>query len=357
MTDTMDSLTFPHPTLTKIVDEPTPSGIALMRKELYANATAIASSSGGTLGHLAIMMTPAAYLAIPTAVPFHVPAHPGPLPVHAAGATGPQITETNRQHDYATAMFSKYTKVAAALKAQIIAAVGKTYIRAIEDPVLGYSLVSALDLLTHLSTVYGEIKPVDLDKNLETLRAAWPPDNNIEALWERIDTCQQFAQTGNEAIADSTAIRIILTVLEQTGVFGYALDTWRAKPDADKTMVNFRSHFRSENTERIRKATATTSGFHSAHVAAAATTASTASPPPPAHSRAHSTDAVIVDGTERRLYYCWTHGLGPSPAHTSETCTNRGDGHVATATYGNSHGGSTKLTMPRRSNQRRQLGA
>lgn len=341
---TSPNLTFPHATLTAITGEPTAASLALLRKELYANAAAIPSTNGGPHGHLAIIMAPAAYSAIPNVIPLPVPPAPGPLPVHPAGATGPQITEANRQHDFAAQQFSTYSQVAAALKSQVLQAVNPTYVRALEHTDFGYSFVTSLQLLQHLQDTYGTVTDVDLDRNREALCAPWAPDDNIEALWQRIDTCQRLATTGNEPITDTTAIRLVLAVLEKTGVFTYALDTWRNKPTADHNMANFRQHFRLENVERIRKATATSTGFHSANSATGAP--ATPKPPPARPTPPNNTsETVFVDGTDSRLYYCWTHGLGFSKNHTSASCTTRADGHVATATFKNPAGGSNKVTM------------
>jgi hypothetical protein len=313
-----------------------------MRKELYANAAAIPSTNGSAHGHLAIVMPTAEYNALPGVQPFPVPKAPGKLPTHAAGATGAQITETNRQHDFAAEQFTVYSQVAAALKSQIIAAIKPTYIRAIEHEDFGYGFVTALEMLQHLQDTYGSVTDVDLDRNRDTLCAPWIPDDNIEKLWQRIDTCQRLATNGKEPITDATAIRWISKVLEDTGVFTYALDTWRNKPTADRTMVNFRLHFRAENVERIRKATATSTGYNSANVA---TNTPAATTKPPAPTNGNTTETIFVDGTDSRLYYCWTHGLGFSKNHTSATCTKRADGHVTTATFKNPSGGCSNVTM------------
>lgn len=125
---TATTLTFPHATITVITGEPTAASLSLMQKELYANAAAIPSTNGSAHGHLAIMMPTAEYDALPGVQPFPVPKAPGKLPTHATSATGAQITETNRQHDFAAEQFTVYSQVAAALKSQIIAAINPTYI-------------------------------------------------------------------------------------------------------------------------------------------------------------------------------------------------------------------------------------
>jgi hypothetical protein len=138
--------------------------------------------------------------------------------------------------------------------------------------------------------------------------------------------------------------RWISKVLEDTGVFTYALDTWRNKPTVDRTMVNFRLHFRVENVERIRKATATSTGYHSANVATN-TQAAPTKLPAYAPTNGNMTETIFVDGTDSRLYYCWTHGLGFSKNLTSATCTKRANRHVTTATFKKPAGGCSNVTM------------
>ena len=42
------------------------------------------------------------------------------------------------------------------------------------------------------------------------------------------------------------------------------------------------------------------------------------------------------------MTYCWTHGRSNNLAHTGETCRNKADGHIDTATWRNKQGGSEK---------------
>ena len=43
-----------------------------------------------------------------------------------------------------------------------------------------------------------------------------------------------------------------------------------------------------------------------------------------------------------KMSYCWTHGRSDNLAHTGETCWNKADGHIDTATWMNKQGGSEK---------------
>ena len=73
----------------------------------------------GTNGHLAVIMPDAEYLTR-AGVAFPPPAHPGAMPVHAAGATVAQITETNRQFDHQLTIHTLYTTVKEELKKMIL---------------------------------------------------------------------------------------------------------------------------------------------------------------------------------------------------------------------------------------------
>jgi hypothetical protein len=106
----------------------------LLQKELYANARAISSTrGGGNIGHLTIIMPPTEFL-LRAGVPFAVPVHPGPQPVHAVGATQFEIAETNRLFNQEIKDQLLYKTVNAQLKQQIITTVNYTYLQLLEDP-------------------------------------------------------------------------------------------------------------------------------------------------------------------------------------------------------------------------------
>ena len=86
----------------------------------------------------------------------------------------------------------------------------------------------------------------------------------------------------------------------------------------------------------MRFATATTAGYHGAHVAIQT------SGPPPFPGIAAAARAVpsgyIYNNVQ--LGYCWTHGLTKHPEHTSATCNHPSSSHQITATLDRHMGGS-----------------
>jgi hypothetical protein len=138
---------FPHPTLTALsTNKPTQATLKQLHQEINANAIAVPSNRGnGTLGHLALVLSPAQYLRL-AGVPFVPPLHPGNAPVHIAGATGPQITETNRQFSADLKEFTLYNTTEAALKKLVLQAVPSTFTQTLRDEEIGYASTTTLQL-------------------------------------------------------------------------------------------------------------------------------------------------------------------------------------------------------------------
>ena len=134
---------------------PTHLTLATLHRELNTYAAAIESNTGGGQhGHLALVMSDAAYMAIANQQ-FHAPVHPGPNPV--PGNTQHQIIENNRLHAAALQEHKVYKDTENQLKAMLIKAVPSIYIEELQDPVLGFSTVTTRQLLQHLDDHYGTV--------------------------------------------------------------------------------------------------------------------------------------------------------------------------------------------------------
>jgi hypothetical protein len=321
--------------------KPTYATVRKLYKELYANAKTIPSMlGGGRNGHLALIMTNAEYLVI-SVINYNEPVHPGAQPVHQANATAAQITEANRQYDAALLQVALHVTVVNAQRQQILCAIDDKYLMALEHPDLGY-MVSPREMLGYLKTMYGDITPLEIEKNRATLSIPWNPDDDIKDLWLRISNAQMLAHRAKEEIEDPVAIRLTIGALEASGVFDFALDNWRLKEDATKMMATFKEHFNKEDEERERKLTTKTGGYHGGHGADGNRPTST----PPLSTPPTTSHVVIPSGV--KIYYCWSHGLSKNPQHTSPTCNFKKDGHVDTATADNLQGGSNVIgTGPR----------
>ena len=348
---------FPYEVLTPIIGKPTNTTLRLLQRQLYTNARAVESPrGGGDHGHLALLLSDEAYLAR-AGTPFEVPLHPGPAPPATIGATAAQLAESIRAYNQALADVSLYSRLRAALTAQILAAVSDSFLSALEDPDFGFSDVTPRAMLAHLQLKYGTITPEELETNRAALSEAWNLDDPIEDLWKKIANIQRVAAFGDAPITDITAITLTLAMLEKTGLLASTTEKFRLRPITEWTFAIFRAEFELGNQERLRKLTAGAAGFHGAHNAlltssphpAVATTiaAAASSHPTVVTPAAASSPAAHVSVDGGKMYYCWTHGLGTRSTHTSATCLNKAEGHRDDATAFRMRGGNNTISAGR----------
>jgi hypothetical protein len=345
------TLPFPHVELTKIIGKPNAASITQLKKELYANARSVhCELGGGVNGYLGVVMPNAAYI-LRAGLPFVVPIHPGTQAAHAANATVAQITEANRVYDKSKADFTTYQQVHESLRQLVLTAVDPLYYQSLEDDEFGYANFNTPNIITHLTTTYGTVTATDLVTNRNSLANAWNPDEPFENLWKRIRTIQQLATTGGDVISDDATMELTISSLRKAGVYDHAITTWEDKEVADQTWANFQLHFTKQEKLRLKKLTAAAAGYHGANQA---TTIPPDTPAPPITAlaaAAHVNKGHNCEGEP--VFYCWSHGLVKNPAHTSKTCINRKDNHVAKATLFDQRGGAEHINCGRSGKARR----
>ena len=127
---------------------------------------------------------------------------------------------------------------------------------------------------------------------------------------------------------------MFIHTMEKTGVMEESIKDWRKRPIANRTWTLAQPFFQTENKECLRTTTAKALGYNAANAAHDAT-------------KKASQPAATLPSSNVPMYHCWTHGLGFSAEHTSATCTNQAEGHVATATVDNMQGGNSKIRRKR----------
>ena len=145
------TLYFPNDPLTPLdtSQRPNATSIGLLSQELYANAQSIESElGGGEHGHLGMLMPEDEYiLRSVDAEPYEAPTKPT-VPIYVGNATN----RAQQKDDYKDEVekYQEYRQLVSKLRQQIIQAVPKIYLAALEDPDTGLSNVTPKEMIDHL---------------------------------------------------------------------------------------------------------------------------------------------------------------------------------------------------------------
>ena len=155
MATSVVAFNFPNPVLTPpatLNEPPCYATIRKMQTELNANAASVHSNAGnGVHGYLILTMIQAEYLNVTGSdVEFEVPKNPTLAPDHSDDSTAVHFNETNRQHKEDQLIFKTFHDLDRALCKLILEATPLVFLRALNDPDLGFGNVTCLQLLYHL---------------------------------------------------------------------------------------------------------------------------------------------------------------------------------------------------------------
>jgi len=167
-----------------IVGTPTNTSLKLVTKDIYAKSHAIPSTCrGGSHGHLGLVMPVAKYL-IAGGMAFQLPAHPGPVPIHVAGANTTTGQENISLYDVIVKEITIAKTVQEEIKQQLLTVIIQLYLVKINDDTFGFFDLTIATMITHLHTNYGPIMHAKLENNCASISTIWTPDDPIETLWE-----------------------------------------------------------------------------------------------------------------------------------------------------------------------------
>jgi hypothetical protein len=117
------------------------------------------------------------------------------------------------------------------------------YLDILNDDMVGFSNITARDMLEHLFLTYGSVTSVDLEHNLEQMCKAWDPQQPVETPFKKIQDCAEFYEAGGVVVGHSQQINVVYAKIFATCNFMSACRRWNEKETADKTWDNFKVHF------------------------------------------------------------------------------------------------------------------
>jgi hypothetical protein len=154
-----------------------------------------------------------------------------------------------RQHTAELIAYYETERTDQALKQQILNAYDDMYTRGLRNTHTGYASVTALQIITHLYTLYGKITSMDLETNDAKMKAPYDSTQPIEVLFQQIEEAQEFAEAGEASYSQATLLNNAYILLFKTGQYKDACREWNRKQPANKTWAAFKADFTAANAE------------------------------------------------------------------------------------------------------------
>ena len=392
---------FPHPSLRKIVGNPTFLDLQILKKQVKANAASVPSTlGGGNNGHLGLVSDATTYARVSDTA-YIRPTLPPALEAPPQGTTGPQIAERQRLHNLQVAMFHEANHIKRTILNQIQEACDETTLNARVNDDTGMLMGTAVEILQYLFDTYGNITDQKIaEERQRVMQHKYVHDDPIANVFSAITTYANMAEGHGTPETNEQLISIGKIIMTNARIFADAVKKWNRLDPTDQTWARFKTHFTTAQVEykKVRPVdTSDSFGYSNPNNvvdqvlqaidqrAMEAATLPTANIDPtafyPPHHAANSTvetdikklletvqtlqnqiathdndrdpnkrrrgqrgrnaltDVTNHQRGSRNQKYCWTHG---ACNHTSGDCTKRAPGHCVEATFQNMMGGSTK---------------
>lgn len=232
----------------KIVGQPTLETIDQLENTLKKNATKTHSTlSDGLHGHLGLVLSPNTYALISNA-PYVQPTLPAPL-VIPAQTTAVQASNLKDIHTRATNLFFEVKQIKAQLLAQIEDSIEEEFLKGMVNPAtaqLQGEIWEILDTLKNCTQMTDE----ELEAHRDTIKqmdfnATMP----LDTVFIKIDKYVQISINARKQVTQAQAISLAMMILKKTGVFGRYIVDWNRRPPIQQTWADFKSYFRTAQTE------------------------------------------------------------------------------------------------------------
>ena len=263
--------------------------------------------------------------------------------------------------------------------------VDNLWINDLKDADTFYTKVTALQIMAHLDANSGGLHAIDMIALCTGMKAYYKQSDGIPQYIALLEDAQKKAKRANMPIADAELVMMASTAVLAVQHFPREVDDWEGLPSSARTWPAWKAAFRLAHLKRQRQILATKGseplgGAHAAipvtgkmetaldNLALAATSDKATLQQLTAANLALTTTVATLTATNKKLVdavakkkpgagagasktpdtdkpipsgYCWTHGHWVRKSHTSETCTNKAEGHQDKATSKDTMGGST----------------
>jgi hypothetical protein len=293
-----------------------------LHSELYENAASVRTRyGGGQHGLLGMLMPAEEYAELSPDAAFAIEEDGPDIPE----LDGDDPEELRRLYELHLADYNRALQFRLQIKNLMLAAIPRKYIARLRHPRLQFTNVDPADILEHMVSTYGKIRPRDLERNLLEIAKPWNPDDDIETVFNHGDLCREIAEEGGNPISDTSYVLILIKIFRESGVFPMEIREWNRRAEEDRTVDDCIEFFTEANNDRMDE------------TLQRGLTANTVTKKP--------NDTATKSTFDGNWMYCWTHGLCQ---HGGATCKSPADNHKSEATLANPMGGSSQIRFPGR---------
>jgi hypothetical protein len=200
--------------------------------------------------------------------PFTSPLYPCTLPVSSPGMDNVEANGMVHLYNDLRRIYTEYNKVDATLKRQIVHKYDGIYLVSVDDYMVGFANVTALDLLLHLVATYGHITPTELTSNYNLMTAPNDTQNLVETLFKKIDNGVLYAQAIQHPYHEAHYVNIAFIFILNTGDRPEAIRERKRRTIENQMWAQFNILFANVHCEhRLIKMTASQAGFNQPRIA------------------------------------------------------------------------------------------
>ena len=210
---------FSYPTLPKRPVKPSYGSIRDTHCFLTANTASIKSPRcRGQNGHLGLVLMTTQYSLV-SQVPSVRLTDPSRTPNIPAWKNPSEDKALLCKHAKQRQQYDEYRNVDAALRNQLLKALGYTYLSPLKNAFMGYSRATTLQLLSQLYAHYVRISATDLSNNDKKLGEAYNTDDPLESLYTRLNECVDYTTAAGDLITEGQFVRIAYGLVAEMAQF------------------------------------------------------------------------------------------------------------------------------------------
>jgi hypothetical protein len=148
------------------------------------------------------------------------------------------------------------------LKAQLLAAIHPMYLSALEHPTYGFTSLTAIQMYSHLTTIYSTLTYSNCIANKTCMKAAWMPPTPFEELVQQIEDGRTIATATAITMDDMSIIDIGYTIINKTRQFANDCKLWqKAQATGTQTWNKFKTFFQVATTDNEAQHCSGTAGY------------------------------------------------------------------------------------------------